>query len=160
MQSIQFFSPGYLTPPSSPEEWLSIANGFKQTWNLPRVIGVIDGKHIRIQCPADSGTLFHNYKSFFSIILLVVCDANYCFTLIDIGNYRSNNDSGVLSRSEIAERFEDGSINLPQPTSVDGCSYDPLPYYMVGDEIFPLKTWLMRPYPGKDLETEAIYINM
>lgn len=125
---------------------------------MPHVIGSIDGKHIRIQCPPESGTLFHNYKGFFSIILLAVCDANYCFTLIDIGQYGSNNDSGVLARSEMAKRFEDGTIKLPKPTTVDGCSLDPLPYYMVGDEIFPLKTWLMRPYPGKQLQEDgAIY---
>ena len=29
-----------------------------------------------------------------------------------------------------------------------------LPYFLVGDEIFPLKTWLMRPYPGTDLSCE------
>uniref|UniRef100_A0A1X7TMB6 DDE Tnp4 domain-containing protein n=1 Tax=Amphimedon queenslandica TaxID=400682 RepID=A0A1X7TMB6_AMPQE len=26
-----------------------------------------------------------------------------------------------------------------------------LPYTLVGDDIFPLKTWLMKPYPGKSL---------
>ena len=34
------------------------------------------------------------------MVLLVHCDANYCFTLIiDIGQYGSNNDSGVLVQS-------------------------------------------------------------
>ena len=152
-------TPEYLKSPRSPEEWLPIANDFEHTWNLPHVIGSIDGKHIRIQCPPESGTLFHNYKGFFSIILLAVCDANYCFTLIDIGQYGSNNDSGVLAKSEMAKRFEDGTLNLPKPTTVVGCSYNPLPYYMVGDEIFPLKTWLMRPYPGKQLQEDGVIYN-
>ena len=26
-----------------------------------------------------------------------------------------------------------------------------LPYFLVGDEIFPLQSWLMRPYSGKAL---------
>ena len=42
-------TPEYLKPPRSPEEWFSIANDFEHTWNLPHVIGSIDGKHIRIQ---------------------------------------------------------------------------------------------------------------
>ena len=33
---------------------------------------------------------------------------------------------------------------------------DPLPYYLVGDEIFPLKTCLRRPYPGQLSEEERI----
>ena len=77
---------------------------------------------------------------------LAVCDANYCFTLIDIGQYGSNNDSEVLARSEMAKRFEDGTINLTKPTNVEGCRIHCPISYMVGDEIFPLKNWLMRPY--------------
>ena len=139
-------APTYLKPPTSPEEWLAISKGFEETWNLPHVIGAIDGKHIRIRCPAETGTLFHNYKGFFSLILLAVCDSNYCFTFIDIGQYGSNNDSGVLSRSKINEQIENGALQLPQPATLDGCNYDPLPYFLVGDEIFPLKSWLMCPF--------------
>jgi len=53
--------------------------------------------------------------------------------------------------------FESAEMNLPSPESVNGCNYDPLPYYIVGDEIFPLKTWLMRPYPGKLTEEQRIF---
>ena len=45
-------------------------------------------------------TLFHNYKEFFSLVLIAVCDADYCFTLIDIGQYDINNDSGGLEMSK------------------------------------------------------------
>ena len=47
-------------------------------------------------------------------------------------------------------------MNIPQQTHVEGCPCDPLPY-LVGDEIFPLKTWLMRPYPGQLSEEERIF---
>ena len=48
----------YLHPPSSTEEWENIAHDFQETWNLPHVVGAIDGKHIRIQFPKQSGTFF------------------------------------------------------------------------------------------------------
>ena len=32
-----------------------------------------------------------------------------------------------------------------------------LPHFLIGDEIFPLNTWLMRPYPGTLDETQRIY---
>ena len=47
-------------------------------------------------------------------------------------------------------------MNIPPPRHLEGCSFDPLPYYLVRDEIFPLKTWLMRPYPGHLSEEERI----
>ena len=33
--------------------------------------------------------------------LLVACDANYCFTTFDLGQYGNNNESGVLFNSGI-----------------------------------------------------------
>ena len=72
---------------------------------MPHVIGCLDGKDIRIECPKLSRTVNHNYKGFFSIALLEISDANYCFTLFDLGQFGSNNDSGVLASSEICEIF-------------------------------------------------------
>ena len=88
-----------------------------------------------------------------------MCDARYCFTLIDIGDYGSNNDTGVLNNSVFGKRFSNGSMNIPSPRTVEGCSFDPLPFYIVGDDIFPLKDWLMKPFPGKSLTVEERIFN-
>ena len=89
----------YVPPLQTPEDWLNISRDFESKWNMPHCIGAIDGKHIAIKALFKSGTLFHNYKCFFSIVLMAICDANYCFTSVDVGNYRSNNDSRVLLNS-------------------------------------------------------------
>ena len=65
--------------------------------------------------------------------------------MFDVGQYDNNNDGGVLVHSNMGEYSEDHSNNIPQPESVEGCDFDPLPYFLVEDEIFPLKTWLMQP---------------
>ena len=72
---------------------------------MPHVIGCLDGKDIRIECPKLSRTVNHNYKGFFSIALLAICNANYCFTLFDLGQFGSNSDSGILASSQIGEIF-------------------------------------------------------
>ena len=143
--------------PSLADDWLAISKEFEEVWNMPHVIGAIDGKHVRIQCPKKLGTLYHNYKGFFSLVIMAACDARYCFSLVDVGPYGSNNDSGILQNSKIGRMFSEGEMNVPAPSTVSGCDFDPLPYYMVGDEIFPLKTWLMRPYPGRLTEEQRIF---
>ena len=90
----------YLSPPQSKKEWLEISSKFEELWDMPHVIGYLDGKHIILEYPKLSGTLYHNYKDFFSIVLLAICDANYCFTLFDSGQFGSNIDSGVLTSSQ------------------------------------------------------------
>ena len=72
-----------LRPPSSADQWLTIAKDFQEQESLPRDFFTLAGKHIRIP---DTGTLFHNYKESLSLVLMAVCDVN-CFTMIDIGKY-------------------------------------------------------------------------
>ena len=89
-------------------------------------------------------------EAYSCLVLLAICDANYCFTLFDVGQYGSNNDSGVLIHRNIGGYFEDHSNNIPQPELVEGCDFDPL-------TLFLLNTWLMRPYPGKLAEQERVF---
>eukprot|EP00795_Rhopilema_esculentum_P001769 gene1769-16252_t len=103
-------TPIYLKPPTSADEWKRIRNDFESLWNTSHVIGVIDGKHIAIDCPKRTGSQYYNYKGFFSIVLLAICDARYTFTMVDVGQYGNNNDSEVLLNSEMGQRFEEDSL--------------------------------------------------
>lgn len=76
------------------------------------VCGAIDGKHIHIIAPANSGTMFFNYLKTFSIILLDVCDANKNFVYVDIGAYGGQSDGGVLSYSTLGKMLEENTLNL------------------------------------------------
>ncbi|KAF0754086.1 protein ALP1-like [Aphis craccivora] len=67
------------------KQWKSIAQRFKTLWNLPNCIGAIDGKHVRIEKFANSGSFNFKYKPYHSTVLLACCDADGLFTMIETG---------------------------------------------------------------------------
>ena len=87
-----------------------------------------------------TGTYYDNYKVFNSLVLLAICDSNNCFTLFSNGLYGSSNDSGVLSKSEMKKMIEKNELFIPPTLTFKSCVFDSLPYFLVKDEIFPLKT--------------------
>ena len=119
----------YLSPLQSKEEWLEISSKFEELWDMPHVIGRLDGKHTRIECPKLSGTAYHNYKGFFSIVLLAICDANYCFTLFDLGQFGSNNAGGVLASFQMGEIFEDELLHVPEDRKLNDSNNESLPFF-------------------------------
>jgi len=73
--------------PQTDVEWKAVAEAFWQQWNFPNCIGAIDGKHVHILLPPNSGSVYYNYKSFNSIVLLALVDAHYKFLYVDIGSF-------------------------------------------------------------------------
>jgi hypothetical protein len=53
----------------------TIARRFEERWQFPHRIGALDGKHIMIKKPANSGSSFFNYKQTFSVVLMATVDA-------------------------------------------------------------------------------------
>ena len=50
--------------PITEEEWKEVAQGFSDKWNFQHCCGYIDSKHVRMQPPPHSSSLFYNYKGF------------------------------------------------------------------------------------------------
>ena len=148
----------YLKPPRTREQWKTIATQFEQLWEFPHCLGAGDGKHVVIDCPKKGGSTYFNYKGTFSNLLLAYCDARYQFTLADIGQFGSQNDSGTYNDSLISSALENNTLNLPPAEDLDGCTLKPLPYVFVVDEGLPLTSFQMRPWPGRNLsEDHAIF---
>lgn len=151
------FAPQYLKEPST-RDWQRIAQDFYHLWNFPNCIGALDGKHINIQAPANSGSLFFNYKKTHSIVLLACCDARYIFTLVDIGAYGAQSDSGVFQNSVFGQRLDSGSLNVPEDACIPDTNIK-VPHFLVADEAFPLRKYIMRPYGGRNLSMEKKIFN-
>ena len=48
-------------------------------------------------------------------------------------------------------------MNLQSAEDLVGFSRNPLNYFLVGYEIFPLKAWLLRPYPGNLTDSQKVF---
>ena len=53
-------TPTYENTLTFSDEWLAVSKQFEVKWNLPHVIGAIDGKHIRMRSPDNTGSLYYN----------------------------------------------------------------------------------------------------
>ena len=145
----------YLTAPTKASEWKNISEEYFEEWNFPHCLGALDGKHVAIDCPRNAGSEYYNYKHYHSMVLLALCDAKYCFTLVDIGGFGRDNDAGIFAESSFGNALLENKLDLPVAEEVNGHK---LPYVIVADDIFPLKPWLMKPYGGQNIpETSRIY---
>lgn len=145
-------------PPPSEETWLRISDDFYKRTNFPNCLGCVDGKHIKISNPAHGGSLFLNYKNYFSIVLMAICDSNYRFTYIDVGSYGKSSDSGIFKNSTFFKRLDEGKLNIPGDKALPNSKNIVLPHVFVGDEAFGLSKNLMRPYGGTHLTaTKRVY---
>uniref|UniRef100_A0A3Q2CGQ6 DDE Tnp4 domain-containing protein n=1 Tax=Cyprinodon variegatus TaxID=28743 RepID=A0A3Q2CGQ6_CYPVA len=147
-------------PSPTEDMWTEVARGFWRKWNFPNCLGATDGKHVTIQAPAHSGSQYFYYKKTFSIVLLAVVDHEYRFRGIQVGDFGRMNDGGVFSASNLGKGLERGDLNVPPSAPLPGApELGPLPHVLVGDAAFPLKTYLLRPYPAADLDHDNRIFN-
>ena len=75
----------------------------------------------------------------------------YCFTLIDIGAHGRQTNGGIFKLSAMGAMFYQGKMNLPRERRIS-LRRPPLPYVLVANEALQLTTFLMRPFPGRNIE--------
>jgi len=147
-----------LQMPMCEDDWLKISNDFTARCNFPHCIGALDGKHISILPPPNSGSLYYNYKRFFSLVLLALVDSYCRFIYVDIGAYGRTSDGGVYNNSSLAAAVENGELHLPPSSTIPGTDRD-MPYVMVGDDAFALKPYLLKPYALRNLTEQQRIFN-
>lgn len=140
------------------EDWQKISDEFGSLLAFPNCVGAIDGKHVVIQAPPCSGSLFFNYKGTFSIVLLAIVDARYRFHMIDVGAYGRNSDGGTLYASAFGKALRQGKLDLPEDTPLPGAEeLGPAPHVFIADEAFPLRRDMLRPYAGRTEGEKRIF---
>jgi len=142
-------------PEKTENDWVNIANDFYRRTQFPNCISTVDEKRVRIKMPSGSGSLFYNYKHFFSILLLALVDANCCLIAVDVGEVGKSSDYNVFKKSNIGRKLESNQLGIPgsRPLLNDENGKCML-FVIVGDEAFALSEHVSRPYPNRNLSTQ------
>ena len=126
--------------------------------NFPHVCGALDGKHVAIWKPEHSGSTYYNYKGFFSIVMLVLCNSNYKAIWAHVGSPGSESDCGIYNESPLFQGAQAGTINLPPPEPLPNDTQD-TPYFFIGDDAFPLHQYMLKPYSDRYLDQDQLIFN-
>ena len=144
--------------PTTTDGWREVAQAFQDRWNFPHVCGALDGKHVAIRKPRHSGSIYYNYKGFFSIVILVLCDANYKAIWAHVGSPGSQSDCGIYNESPMFQGIQDETIKLPPPEPLPNDTED-IPFFFIGDDAFPLRQHMLKPFSARYLESEQLVFN-
>ena len=76
-----------------------------------------------------------------------------------LNNYPDyENNGSITARVYSNEGLESGELGLPKDNPLPGMT-TPISYVIVGDEAFPLKENIMKPYPMRMLDNEKCIFN-
>ena len=90
---------------------------------------------------------------------MAVVNTNYQFTLVYISDVDRQSDGGVFSASDSGFPMNNGKLRIPVPQNFSEFHKD-LSYVFIGDESFPLKPFLIKPYSRNALALlERIFSN-
>lgn len=87
-----------------------------------------------------------------------IADAEYKFLYVDIGCNGRISDGGVFGKCSFAQAMHENRLNFPPPLALPHRQI-PMPYVLVADDAFALEVNLMKPFPGRNLNTSQRVFN-
>lgn len=116
-----------------------------------------DDRHITMKKPPNAGSYYYNYKGFHGIVLMAVADDVYKLMCVDVGAEGGASNGGTWSNCSLHDAVEDDRAGVPQPEPLLNDD-KPVPYYLVGDDAFELRTWMMKPFSHRsEVQRERVY---
>ena len=119
-----------------PTDCSKLAQDFIKLGGFPSVAGCLDGTHVNISPPSEDEISFLNRHHQHSINALAVAGPDLSIFYLKVNQPGRCHDSNVLRSSSLWAQFE---INGIRP--FEGA-------VLLGDSAYPLRPWLMTPYPG------------
>ncbi|XP_036320800.1 protein ALP1-like [Rhagoletis pomonella] len=137
--------------PPTPQTLKDCVDGFDRL-GFPQCLGAIDGCHIEVRPNPADATDYHNYKGWYSIVLLAVVDYRYRFLYVNIGAPGRCNDSQIYNASLMKRVMEENELLKVSKKEIGGVQ---MPICIIGDSAFRFSTSLMKPYAFSMALTET-----
>ena len=85
--------------------------------------------------------------------------SDYKFFWVDVSGKGSSSDAHIYNNSELRPGLEnDDIVGWPRPDPLPHDNQD-VPYFLVGDDAFALRTYLMKPYSARNLSRQERIFN-
>ena len=145
--------------PKTDEDFIEKMSDTKELWQFPYSWASIDGCHIPIKCPPggqEANKEYHNFKNFYSVVLMAMVDAKYRFVWGSCGFPGNSHDSVILQSTKFWSNVKDGNFLPKFSQEENGLLIPPL---VIGDSAFPFENWLMKPFTNAVLTPPQRYFN-
>ncbi|XP_028325402.1 non-structural maintenance of chromosomes element 4 homolog A isoform X1 [Gouania willdenowi] len=129
------------TPDSA--QLIEKATFFKNHWEVPQCVGVIDARHIPVNVPEKYLRDYCNRRGWHSMVLQAVVDGKGLFWDVCVGFPGSVRYERVLRQSQFWKDFGDGQLLGQNKVTESGCDVG---HYLIGDAAYPMHEWLMKPF--------------
>lgn len=120
--------------PRTQQEFNTIRRSFMNRFQLPGIIGAIDGTHVAILKPSNDEHNFINRKGFHSLNVQIVCDPNLIILNVNANFGGSTHDSFIWRQSQLKQflhnLYENGHRG----------------FWLIGDSGYPLEPYLLTPF--------------
>ena len=102
--------------------------------------------------------MYYNYKHYYSIVPQGLADAQYRFITIHVDAYGKQSDGGIFCHSSRYRLLSSNNFHMPHAKKLPLSDVELL-FVILGDEAYPLLSYLMRPYPRRQLSESRRLFN-
>lgn len=133
-------------------KWGKKIQDFREKSTFPNVVSAIDGTHIQIRALKENHEDYFNHKHYYSFIVQGVVDVSGAYLCVSTGFPCRMHDVRVLRLSNFWSLEEDKRILTMPCMDINGTQIQPL---ILANSVYPLKSWLMRPFQDNRALTAA-----
>ncbi len=145
--------------PKSTEDFKEKMIDMDVMWQFPSCWAAMDGCHIPVKCPAGGKIAckeYHNFKNFYSIVLMGLVDSHYRFVWASCGYPGNSHDAIIFESTELCSKIKEGNCIPEIKNNIGGVNVLPL---IIADSAFSLSKWMMKPYGDAVLSEKQKYFN-